>query len=136
MNNRKGFNKLGRKASHRKALHNNLVTSLLRYERVKTTKAKAVAIKRTAEKMVTRAKEDSVHNRRIIAKRIHDKEVLAKLFLDIAPRYIDRPGGYTRVLKMGFRKNDAAEMVLLELFGTDEESEDTKKSTKKKKKQQ
>jgi len=115
MHNRIGFNRLGRKASHRKALHRNMVTSLFKYERIQTTKAKALEIRRTAEKMITRAKEDSVHNRRIVAKSISDKDILNKLFTEIAPRFTERPGGYTRILKMGFRKGDAAEMVLLEL---------------------
>ena len=92
-------------------------TSLLRHERVRTTKAKAREIRRTVEKLITRAKVDSVHNRRTVAKTIQDKEVLAKLFTEIGPRYLDRPGGYTRILKLGFRKGDAAEMVYLELVG-------------------
>ena len=115
MHNRIGFNRLGRKASHRKALHRNMVTSLFKYERIKTTKAKAMEIRRTAEKMITRAKVDSVHNRRIVAKAISDKDILNKLFTEIAPRFTERPGGYTRVLKMGNRQGDAAEVVLLEL---------------------
>ncbi len=123
MHNRIGFNRLGRKASHRKALHRNMVTSLFKHERIKTTKTKAMEIRRTAEKMITRAKVDSVHNRRIVAKAIQDKDVLNKLFTEIAPRFTERPGGYTRVLKMGFRQGDAAEVVLLELVekaGTEE----------------
>lgn len=115
MHNRVGFNRLGRKASHRRALRRNMVTSLFKHERIQTTKAKALEIRKTAEKMITRAKEDSVHNRRIIAKDIQDKDILNKLFTEIAPRFTERPGGYTRILKMGFRQGDAAEMVLLEL---------------------
>lgn len=115
MKHRIGFNRLERRQGHRKALKNNMVTSLFRYERVATTKAKALEIKRVAEKMVTRARVDSVHNRRLIAQHIHDKEVLAKLFTEIAPRYLERPGGYTRVLKTGRRQGDAAETVILEL---------------------
>ena len=124
MHNRVGFNRLGRKASHRKALRRNMVTSLFKHERIQTTKAKALEVRKTAEKMITRAKEDSVHNRRIIAKNITDKNVLNKLFTGIAPRFTNRPGGYTRILKMGFRQGDAAEMVLLELVekaGSEEE---------------
>lgn len=117
MKHRVGYNRLGRKPSHRKALHRNMVTSLFKHERIRTTKAKAQAIRRTAEKMITRAKIDSVHNRRIVAKDVHDKAVLAKLFVEIAPRFKERPGGYTRVLKIGPRPGDAAEMVLLELVG-------------------
>ncbi len=134
MHNRIGFNRLGRKASHRKALHRNMVTSLFKYERIKTTKAKAMEIRRTAEKMITRAKVDSVHNRRIVAKAISDKDILNKLFTEIAPRFTERPGGYTRVLKLGNRQGDAAEVVLLELVekaGVAEEKP-AKKSAEKK----
>lgn len=117
MKHRVGFNRLSRKPSHRKALHRNMVTSLFRHERIRTTKAKAQAIRRTAEKMITRAKTDSVHNRRMVARDIKDKAILAKLFAEIAPRFVERPGGYTRLLKIGPRQGDAAEMVLLELVG-------------------
>ena len=115
MKHRIGYNRIGRKASHRKALVKNMVSQLYRHERIRTTKAKALEVRRTAEKLITRAKKDSVHNRRIVAKLIHDKEVLAKLFTEIAPGFVERPGGYTRILKLGYRKGDAAEMVLLEL---------------------
>jgi large subunit ribosomal protein L17 len=115
MSNRVGFNRLGRKASHRKALHRNMVTSLFKHERITTTKAKALEIRRTAEKLVTRAKVDSVHNRREIAKVMWDKAVLNKLFVEIAPLFTERPGGYTRIYKLGQRQGDAAEMVILEL---------------------
>lgn len=115
MKHKIGYNRLGRKASHRKALHRNMVTSLFKHERIRTTKPKAREIRRTAEKLITRAKSDSVHNRRIAGKRIKDEAVLAKLFTDIGPRFVERPGGYTRMLKIGRRGGDAAEMVLLEL---------------------
>jgi large subunit ribosomal protein L17 len=91
-----------------------MVSSLLKNERITTTLAKAREVKRTAEKLVTRAKIDSVHNRRIVAKRIKDKELLNKLFTDISVRFNERPGGYTRILKLGPRANDAAPMVILE----------------------
>ena len=131
MKHRVGFNPLGRKTSHRKALHRNMVTSLFKYERITTTKAKARAIRRTAEKMITRAKVDSVHNRRTIAESIWDKAILAKLFTDIGPRFESRPGGYTRMLKVGTRQNDAAEMVILELVGNEPEAlADKKKKPK------
>ncbi len=134
MHNRVGFKRLGRKASHRKALHRNMVTSLFKYERVKTTKAKALEIRRTAEKMVTRAKVDSVHNRRMVARMIWDKDILNKLFVEIAPKFVERPGGYTRVLKLGKRAGDAAEMVILEFVEGVEnasEKEEPKKAVKK-----
>ena len=117
MKHRIGFNPLGRKPSHRKALHRNMVTSLFKHERIRTTKTKAQAIRRTAEKMITRAKVDSVHNRRMIGRDLKDKAILAKLFVEIGPRFKERPGGYTRILKIGPRPGDGADMVLLELVG-------------------
>jgi large subunit ribosomal protein L17 len=102
-------------SAHRKALHRNMVTSLFRYERIRTTKAKALEIRRSAEKLITRAKVDSVHNRRIVSVRLYDEGIVAKLFTDIAPRMKERPGGYTRILKLGERIGDASEVVLLEL---------------------
>ena len=115
MKHRIGYNRLGRSSAHRKAMTRNMLTSLFRYERIRTTKAKALAVRRTAEKMITRSKVDSVHNRRMIGRDIKDKEILAKMFIEIGPRYQERPGGYTRVLKLGPRSGDAAEVVLLEL---------------------
>lgn len=114
MHNKTGFNALSRRVGHRKALIKNMVTSLMKYERITTTKAKAKEVRRFAEKMVTRAKVDSVHNRREIAKTITDKAMVIKLFTEIGPLFEKRPGGYTRILKLGRRFGDAAEMVLLE----------------------
>lgn len=121
MKHKIGFNRLSRKASHRKALVKNMVTSLFTHERITTTKAKALAIRMVAEKMITRAKEDSVHNRRVIGQRITDEGILNKLFVELGPRYKQRPGGYTRIYKIGFRAGDAAEMVILELVDRAEE---------------
>jgi large subunit ribosomal protein L17 len=115
MKHRKGFNSLEGMAAHRKALHRNMVTSLFRYERIRTTKAKALAVRRSAEKLITRAKVDSVHNRRIVSSRLFDEGIVAKLFTDIASRMKERPGGYTRIIKLGERLGDAAEVVILEL---------------------
>ncbi len=115
MKHKRGFNPLQRMAAHRKALHRSMVTSLFKQERIRTTKAKALEIRRTAEKMITRAKEDSVHNRRIVSGRLYDEGIVAKLFTDIAPRMKSRNGGYTRIIKLGERKGDAAEVVILEL---------------------
>jgi large subunit ribosomal protein L17 len=129
MKHKIGYNRLGRKAAHRKAMTRNMLTSLFRHERIRTTKAKALAVRSTAEKMITRAKEDSVHNRRMIGRDIKDKAVLAKLFTEVGPRFKERPGGYTRVLKLGPRPSDAAEMVILELL-PDGEQEATKKGSK------
>lgn len=115
MKHRVGFNRLGRSSAHRRAMTRNMLTSLFRHESIRTTKAKALAVRRTAEKMITRSKIDSVHNRRMIARDIYDKAVVAKMFTEIGPRFKERPGGYTRVLKLGPRPSDAAEMVILEL---------------------
>ena len=123
MKHRIGFNALSRNSSERKALKRNMVTSLFRYERIETTKAKALEVKRMAEKMITRAKEDSVHNRRIIARDIYDEAIVAKLFKEIAPMFAERKGGYTRILKTGYRQGDAAEMVILELVEKTEKKE-------------
>jgi large subunit ribosomal protein L17 len=124
-------------AAHRKALHRSMVTSLFRYERIKTTKAKALEIRRSAEKLITRAKADSVHNRRIVSSRLFDEEIVAKLFTDIAVRMKERPGGYTRILKLGRRYGDAAEVVILELVDYKLETEENSgKKAKKEKKNQ
>jgi large subunit ribosomal protein L17 len=115
MHNRIGYNRLGRKSSHRKALIRNMVTSLFKFERITTTKAKALEVRKKAEKMITRAKVDSVHNRREASKFLYEKDVIGKLFSEIGPRNASRNGGYTRILKMGTRNNDAAQLVILEL---------------------
>ena len=140
MKHKRGFNPLDRTAAHRKALHRNMVTSLFRYERIRTTKAKALAVRRSAERLITRAKVDSVHNRRIVSSRLFDEGMVAKLFTDIALRMKERPGGYTRIIKLGSRLGDAAEIVILELVDyklhTDEAADkkakkDAKKEAKK-----
>lgn len=135
MKHKIGFNRLGRNSAHRKAMTRNMLVSLFRHEKITTTKAKALAIRRTAEKMITRAKVDSVHNRRLIARDIKDKAILVKVFTEIGPRYKERNGGYTRILKLGPRPSDAAEMVVLELVdreGTvqEEKPKKGKKATK------
>jgi large subunit ribosomal protein L17 len=123
-------------AASRKALHRSMTTSLFRYERIKTTKAKALAIRRSAEKLITRAKVDSVHNRRLVSARLYDEGIVAKLFTDIALRMKERPGGYTRIIKLGERQGDAAEIVILELvdYKLDTESGEKKAKTTEKKK--
>lgn len=113
-----------RMAAHRKALHRNMVTSLFRYERIRTTKAKALEIRRSAERLITRAKVDSVHNRRIVSSRLFDEGMVAKLFTNIGPRMKERAGGYTRILKLGERAGDAAEVVILELVDYKLETKD------------
>jgi len=115
MKHKIGFNKLNKMAAHRKALLRNMMTVLFKHERIITTRAKAIETRRFAEKMITRAKVDSVHNRRIAGKKITDEAILAKLFTDIGPRFKERTGGYTRILRVGARAHDAADMVILEL---------------------
>ena len=115
---------LNRSSAHRTALCRNLMAELFRHERIKTTKAKALAIRSQAERLVTvakcgKAKRDAgqhdVHERRRVAAVLHDRAVVKKLFDEIAPQYMERPGGYTRVLKLGKRQGDGADMVILEL---------------------
>jgi large subunit ribosomal protein L17 len=112
---RKRGRKLSRTASHRRATLRNLATSLFRHERIETTTAKAKELRPYAERLITLACRGDLHARRLAARKIQDRQVLGKLFDDIAPRFTERPGGYTRVLKLGNRKGDAAEMSLIEL---------------------
>ena len=134
MNHRTGFNALSRTTAHRRAMLRNMVTSLFRFERITTSKARAKDARRKAEKLVTRAKVDSVHNRREVAKYIADEKVLNKLFTDIAPRMKDRNGGYTRILKLGFREGAAADVALLELVDYNLDKVEEKKAEAKAKK--
>jgi large subunit ribosomal protein L17 len=115
MNHRSGFNTIERMAAHRKAMCRNMATSLFKYESIVTTKTKAKAVRVYAERLITRSKVDSVHNRRIVSARLFDEGIVAKLFTDIGVRMKDRNGGYTRILKLNERFGDAAQMVVLEL---------------------
>ena len=125
MRHRVAGKKLSRSSGHRTALRRNLVSELIRHERIRTTRAKAQAIRGQAEKIITLAKRGlvaaetdpakGVHARRLAAARLNGSEIVQKLFNEIAPRYLDRPGGYTRTLKLGVRKGDNAQMVMLEL---------------------
>lgn len=130
MKHKNGFNPLSRTTAHRRALHRNMVTSLFKYERITTTKQKAMEVRRTAEKLITRSKVDTFNNRRHAAKYIWDDDIVKKLFSDIGPRMKDRNGGYTRILKIGFREGDAADVAILELVDYDFEKKE--KDTKKK----
>ena len=107
--------KLGRTSSHRKATFRSLVTSLFRHGRIKTTEAKARELRPIAEKLITKAKVDDLHARRMVASYVRDKEVVKTLFSEIAPKYSERPGGYTRVIKVGVRRGDAADEAIIEL---------------------
>lgn len=115
MRHRKKGRKLNRTASHRRATLRNMATSLFLHERIETTTAKAKELRPYAERLITLAKRGDLHARRLAAAKIRDRDVVGKLFDDIGPRFQDRPGGYTRVLKLGARKGDAAEMSLIEL---------------------
>ena len=115
MRHRHSGRQLGRNSSHRKAMFKNMAVSLLRHEIIRTTLPKAKELRRVVEPLITRGKQDSVANRRIIFARTRDSEITAKLFTEIGPRYQDRPGGYIRILKCGFRKGDRAPMAYVEL---------------------
>jgi len=121
MNHRKSGRKLNRNSSHRKAMWSNMAASFLKHEIIRTTTAKAKELRRVVEPLITLAREDSVANRRIAFSRLRDKEAVAKLFANIGPRHKERPGGYTRVLKCGFRPGDNAPMALIELTDRREE---------------
>ncbi len=126
-----GFNKLNKTSSHRKAMFRNMSESLISKERITTTLAKAKELRRIVEKLITKAKINNLHNIRIISRYISDKDMLMKLFNEIAPRYIDRKGGYTRIYKLGRRLGDAAEEAIIEFV---EELKPVKKTKKKAKK--
>lgn len=115
MRHRKAGRHLNRTSSHRQAMFRNMAASLFRHELIKTTLPKAKELRRVAEPLITLAKNDSVHARRLAFARLRDKEVVGKLFVDLGPRYLERPGGYLRILKCGFRAGDAAPMAYVEL---------------------
>ena len=119
MRHRRKGRKLGRTASHRKAMLRNLVTEFLDKERIVTTISKAKEARPVAEKMITLGKREDLHARRRALSFIRRKSVVYKLFDDIAPRFSERNGGYTRILRLGFRQGDQAEMALLELVGSE-----------------
>lgn len=109
------YAKLGRNTGHRKAMLRNLVTSLLRDERITTTESRAKEVKRIAEKMITLAKKGDLNARRLALEFIYEEKVVRKLFDNYGPKYADRQGGYTRIVRIGYRRGDAAQLVLLEL---------------------
>ena len=115
MRHRNSGRRLNRTSSHRQAMFRNMSCSLLRHELIKTTVPKAKELRRVVEPLITLAKTDSVSNRRLAFSRLRDREMVTKLFVEIGPRYNARPGGYTRILKRGFRSGDAAPMALMEL---------------------
>ena len=115
MRHNKNFNHLGRQAGHRKAMLSNMAVSLIMHKRIQTTIAKAKAVQKFIEPLVTKSKEDTTHQRRIVFSYLKQKEAVSELFRTIAPKIADRPGGYTRILKMGFRVGDNAPMAYMEL---------------------
>jgi large subunit ribosomal protein L17 len=115
MRHRKAGRQLNRNSSHREAMFKNMANSLFNHELIKTTLPKAKELRRVAEPLITLAKEDSVHKRRLAFARLRDNAVVAKLFTELGPRYKTRPGGYLRILKCGFRFSDAAPMAYVEL---------------------
>jgi large subunit ribosomal protein L17 len=115
MRHGKKFNHLGRKSGHRKALLKNLANSLIEHKRIDTTLAKAKALRQYVEPLVTKGKTNNTHNRRVVFSYLQDKHSVTELFGPVADQVGDRPGGYTRVIRMGFRKGDGAEMAMIEL---------------------
>ena len=120
MRHNKAINHLGRKSGHRKALLANMATSLILHKRIQTTVAKAKALKVYVEPLITKSKEDTTHSRRVVFSYLKNKEAVTELFRTVAPKIADRPGGYTRVLKTGFRQGDGADMALIELVDFNE----------------
>ena len=120
MRHNKAINHLGRKSGHRKALLANMATSLILHKRIETTVAKAKALQGYVEPLITKSKEDSTHSRRVVFSYLKNKEAVTELFRTVAPKIADRPGGYTRVLKTGFRQGDGADMALIELVDFNE----------------
>ena len=133
MRHNKAVNHLGRKSGHRKALLANMASSLILHKRIVTTEAKAKALKPYLEPLITKSKEDTTHNRRVVFSYLKDKNAVSELFRTIAPKIADRPGGYLRILHVGFRQGDAAEMALIEFVDFNEAAlaGSTKKEAKK-----
>jgi large subunit ribosomal protein L17 len=120
MRHGKKVNHLGRKTAHRKAMLANMACSLIEHKRINTTVAKAKALRQFVEPLVTKAKEDTTHNRRIVFSRLRQKEAVTELFRDVAVKVADRPGGYTRIIKLGNRLGDNADMAMIELVDYNE----------------
>ena len=122
MRHRQAGRKLNRTSSHRKSLFKNMAQALIKHEQIVTTLPKAKELKRVIEKLITLGKKSNLHARRLAFNQIRDKEMVSKLFGTLAPRYSDRSGGYSRVLKAGFRYGDSAPMAVIELVDRDEEA--------------
>ena len=120
MRHNKNFNHLGRQAGHRKAMLSNMATSLILHKRIQTTIAKAKVVQKFIEPLVTKSKEDTTHSRRVVFSYLKQKEAVTELFRTIAPKIAERPGGYTRILKTGFRLGDGADMCIIEFVDFNE----------------
>ncbi len=131
MRHGKKINHLGRKTAHRKSMLANMACSLIEHKRINTTVAKAKALKQFVEPLVTKSKEDTTHNRRLVFTKLRSKDSVAELFRDVAPKVGDRPGGYTRIIKLGNRLGDNADMALIELVDYNETYNATKPEKKK-----
>ena len=130
MRHNKKFNHLGRTASHRAAMLSNMAVSLIMHKRITTTLAKAKALKKYVEPLITKSKEDTTNSRRVVFSYLQDKHAITELFNVISGKVADRPGGYTRIIKTGFRASDAAPMCFIELVDFDENMAKTVKKTK------
>lgn len=132
MRHGKKFNHLGRKTAHRKAMLSNMACSLIEHKSINTTVAKAKALRKYVEPILTKSKTDSTHSRRVVFRYLQNKFVVAELFRDVAPKIADRPGGYTRIIRTGYRLGDNAEMCMIELVDFNEiyTNEKTKKNTR------
>ncbi len=131
MRHNKKFNHLGRTASHREAMLSNMAISLIRHKRIATTLAKAKALRVYVEPILTKAKEDTTHSRRLVFSKLQNKEAVTELFRDVAEKIADRPGGYTRILRTGYRLGDNAEMCIIELVDYNENMLKEKATAKK-----
>ena len=131
MRHGQGLRKLNRTSSHRLAMLRNMMNSLIQHEAIKTTLPKAKELRRVVEPMITLAKEPTLANKRLAFDRLRDRDMVVKLFAELGPRYKARPGGYTRILKMGFRVGDNAPMALVELVDRPDLAEDTTSDTAK-----
>ena len=139
MRHRKSVPKLGRTASHRRALLANMASSLIIYKKIKTTTAKAKALRSYIEKIITKARKGDLHSRRVVLKYLKHKDVVKELFTEVAPKYVETPGGYTRITKIGRRRTDAADMALIELIGFEslyKKKKEADKEVKRKRKEQ
>ena len=131
MRHGKKFNHMGRTADHRRAMLANMAISLIMHKRITTTLAKAKALKKYVEPLLTKSKEDTTNSRRVVFSYLQNKEALKELFGVVAPKIGDRPGGYTRVIKLGHRQGDAADIAFIELVDFDENMAKTPKAVKK-----